>query len=242
MADVSLFGSPEWQLCHTLKTLCYADATSGTRLCERFRKDTFAYWWYSASLVAWQVSSCISCFVICRGHLLRLQRGEKHFLPLDIFKKDPPSITVSRAIRFLSQNVFQLSKGITCEGLASSLKTDSQDTDVMESLPLSTASVTNCRSEWNPSQIVMFEMGADTKDTSSRPCKVVRISFYNSVYAKNKNNIQCSYFSTFSMHCFCFWNFRWQHWNTPVFKWPIFAGVRFRTSEFPSSGIKNCKI
>lgn len=30
-----------------------------------------------------------------RGHLLRLQRGEKHFLPLDIFKKDPPSITVA---------------------------------------------------------------------------------------------------------------------------------------------------
>jgi len=30
-----------------------------------------------------------------RGHLLRLQRGEKNFLPLDIFKKDPPSITVA---------------------------------------------------------------------------------------------------------------------------------------------------
>ncbi|XP_015759259.1 PREDICTED: stimulated by retinoic acid gene 6 protein homolog [Acropora digitifera] len=43
---------------------------------------------YSAILVA----NMLSWY---RGHLLRLQRGEKHFLPLDIFKKDPPSITVA---------------------------------------------------------------------------------------------------------------------------------------------------
>ena len=31
---------------------------------------------------------------VFRGHLLRLQRGEKQFLPTDIFNRNPDSITV----------------------------------------------------------------------------------------------------------------------------------------------------
>lgn len=46
-----------------------------------------------------------------------------------------------------------------------SLKKDAQDTDTAESLHLSVAFI-NCGFAWNPSQIVIFEVEADTKDTS----------------------------------------------------------------------------
>lgn len=40
----------------------------------------------------------MKCLNFIRGHLLRLQRGERNFLPLKIFKTNPSAITVSSTV------------------------------------------------------------------------------------------------------------------------------------------------